>query len=290
MDFNRQQLVENINNLIQLRNMKVGEVEQAIGISTGYISRLSKAGNGSIPATDVVWNLARLFGVSTDSLISGDYSAGNDNLSVLRRFIAKLNVKTMEGNLDWYAVTTKYVNAVLTGEEPPFFLVGKTEKDNGTPYLLDEINENRKTYPFYGNRAIISAAAPQDCVWLTGDGFKTEMSGGKWLYLFRLCTDVETGTPAGSVETQYYEMYMSEWVTDGGFLGATAALTGKVSGQWVATQVFDTLRGGIVLEGAVKELYDLASQTAYDLKINPTVRSTIMDFLNDSNLGTEAAK
>ena len=83
---------------------------------------------------------------------------------------------------------------------------------------------------------------------------------------------------------------MSEWVTDGGFLGATAALTGKVSGQWVATQVFDTLRGGIVLEGAVKELYDLASQTAYDLKINPTVRSTIMDFLNDSNLGTEAAK
>ena len=44
MNFNRQQLVENINNLIQQKNMKVGEVEQAIGISTGYISRLSKAG------------------------------------------------------------------------------------------------------------------------------------------------------------------------------------------------------------------------------------------------------
>ena len=282
MNFNRQQLVENINNLIQQKNMKVGEVEQAIGISTGYISRLSKAGNESIPATDVVWKLARHFGVSTDSLISGDYSEGTDNLSVLRRFIMKLNVQTIDGILDWSAVSTKYVNAVLKGEEQLFFLVKETGNDRGVPRTEENFSEVNETYSFYKDRKIVSAAAPQDYAWMNGDGFKAKLPNGKWLYLFRMCVDLDTGTPAGGVETPYYEMYMTEWVTDGGFAGMSAALAGKASGHWRATPVFNTLGAGSVLEDAAKELYNIANQTAYDLKINAGVRSTIMDFLNDN--------
>lgn len=282
MNFNRQQLVENINNLIQQKNMKVGEVEQAVGISTGYISRLSKAGSESIPATDVVWKLARHFGVSTDSLISGDYSEGADNLSVLRRFITKLNVQTVDGILNWDAVSTKYVNAVLKGEEQLFFLVKETGNDRGVPRTEDDFSEVNETYSFYRDRRIVSTAAPQDYAWMTGDGFKTKLPSGKWIYLFRMCVDLDTGTTAGGVETPYFEMYMSEWVADGGIAGMSAALAGKVSGHWKSTQVFDTLGAGCALESVAKDLYDIANQTAYDLKINAGVRSTIMDFLKDN--------
>lgn len=41
-EFNRQRMMENVNELIKEKGLKVGEVESAIGVSTGYISRLTK--------------------------------------------------------------------------------------------------------------------------------------------------------------------------------------------------------------------------------------------------------
>lgn len=285
MEFKRQQLVENINTLIQQKNMKVGEVEQAIGISTGYISRLSKAGNESIPATDVVWKLARHLGVSTDALISGDFSDGTDNLSVLRRFIKKLTVRTIDGQLDWSPVTTQYVNAVLKGDESLFFLVKEKEKNYGVPSYPQEegFSEVNRTHAFYANRRIVSAASPLDFAWLTGDGFKAKLSDTRQLYLFPMCLTFDTGTPAGSIEQNYYEMYMLDWKPDTSFAGAAAVLTGQNAGRWVATQVYDTFKSSMTLDEESRDLYDIANQTAYDVKINAGVRNAIMDFLSDDS-------
>ena len=281
MEFDRQQLIENINTLIQQKNMRVGDIESAIGISTGYISRLSKEGSTSIPATDVVWKLARYLGVSTDALISGDYSQGRDNLSVLNRFIAKLIVQTEDGTIDWTPVTTKYVNAVLKGEEPSFFLVQEKEINHGVPHMEDEFSEATQTYAWYQNKKIVSQAAPLDYAWMTGDGFKATLKNGRVLYLFRMCASIDTGTLAGDVEEPYYEMYMQDWVEEKGFVGAAAKLSGTNAGHWHSQQVFDTLKGRDLLEEKTKELYNLASQSAYDLKINSGVKTAILDFLND---------
>ena len=283
MEFNRQQLVENINNLIQQKNMKVGEVEQAIGISTGYISRLSKASNESIPAADVVWKLARHFGVSTDALVCGDFSEGTDNLSVLRRFIKKLTVRTLDGILDWSPVTTQFVNAVLKGDEPLFFLVQEKEKNFGVPSYPaeDGFSEVNRTHAFYAHRKIVSAASPLDFAWLTGDGFKAKLSETRQLYLFPMCLTFDTGTPAGSIEQDYYEMYMLDWKPDTGLAGAAAVLSGQNPGRWVATQVYDTFKSSMTLDDESRELYNIANQAAYDVKINAGVKTAIMDFLND---------
>lgn len=284
MDFNRAQLVENIGNLIQQKNMKVGEVESAIGISTGYLSRLSKDGNSSIPATDVVWKLARHFGVSTDALISGDFSEGTDNISVLRRFLKKLTVKTAEGALDWVPVTTQYVNAVLKGDEPLFFLVTEKGKDMGVPNFSqdDQFSEANQTYSFYKNRKIVSAASPLDYAWLTGNGFKAKLNDKRWVWLFPMCVSFDSGTPAGTIEQDYYEMYMLDWKPAGGLAGAASVLTGDAAGHWDATQVFDTFKNSYApLCDDVKDLYVIADQTAYDVKINAQVKSAILDFLAD---------
>jgi len=286
MVFNRQQLMENISNLIQQKNMKVGEVEQAIGVSTGYLARLAKSSAESIPATDVVWKLARHFGVSTDALISADFSKGMGSMSILRRFIAKLNTQTMEGILDWVPITTKYVNAVLKGDEPLFFLVKEMEKDYGHPEMTDDHNETNSTYACYGNRKVVSAAAPQDYAWLTGDGFKAKVSDGNLIYLFRMCADLDTGTPAGSVEIPYYEMVMNKWIPNA-LSALSATVTGKQSGRWEAVPVYNTLGAGGPLEEATRELYSNANQIAYDLKINAAVKDTIMSFLNGDAGGTE---
>ncbi len=285
MDFNRQQLVENIGNLIQQKNMKVGEVESAIGISTGYLSRLSKEGNSSIPATDVTWKLAQHFGVSTDALIAGDFSNGTDNISVLKKFLKKLVVRTMEGKLDWIPVTTQYVNAVLRGDESLFFLVEEKEKDRGIPQYdaEEQFSEVNRTHSFYKTRRIVSAASPLDPAWMTGNGFKAKLNENRWIYLFPMRVSFDTGTPAGDVDADYYEMYMQEWVPTGGIVGAAAVISGENRpGKWVTTQMFDTFRDSYSpLKADVQEVYEVADRTAYDVKINAGVKTAIMDFLND---------
>ena len=42
MDYDKQKLMDNIYFLIQEREIKIGELENEIGVSTGYISRLNK--------------------------------------------------------------------------------------------------------------------------------------------------------------------------------------------------------------------------------------------------------
>ena len=281
MEFDRQKLIENINTLIQQKHMKVGEVEQAIGISTGYLSRLSKPSNESIPATDIVWKLARHFEVSTDALIAGDFSAGMDNVSVLKRFISKLTIQTMDGLLDWRPITSKYVNSVLQGKEPLFFLVKQTESDNGVPDMEFDFNSSSSTFAWYHNRRIASASAPEDPAWMLGNGYMTTLPNGNRLSLFHMCAEVDTATPGSTVELPYYEMYMEERIKDSGIAAAVAALQGNNSVSWNATQVFGTLGAGGELEEPARELYSFATQNAYDLKIETGVKSTIMSFLND---------
>ncbi len=284
MEFSRQQLIENISHLIQQQKLKVGDVEQAIGTSTGYLSRLSKAGNESIPAADVVWKLARHFGVSTDALISGDFSIGEDNLSVLKRFVAKLNVQTLEGALDWRPISTKYVNEVLKGQSSPFFLVRQTGSGRTAPRMPEDFSEAKATYPWYGNRKIVSAACPQEDAWMDGEGFRTLLPNGRWLYLFRMGADIETGTLEGTTEVLYYEMYLSDNSQAKSLADSLQMLSASVMGPELdlkAIQVFDTLRTGDELEIPVRELYSLAKQNAYDLKIEAGVKSTILSFLNE---------
>ena len=49
MEFDRARLMNNINTLIKDKNIKIGELENSIGISTGYLSKMSKADNESMP-------------------------------------------------------------------------------------------------------------------------------------------------------------------------------------------------------------------------------------------------
>ena len=104
-EFSRQRLVENISTLMQQQKLKVGEVEQRIGISTGYLSKMLKKDTVSAPSADTIWKLAKVFGVSTDMLIEGDFSGSNENIQYLRSFFSKLKSKTISDEIEWEAIT-----------------------------------------------------------------------------------------------------------------------------------------------------------------------------------------
>ena len=56
MDFDRTKLMTNITVLIKERGMRIGELENRVGISAGYISKMTKADNESMPGIDLIYN------------------------------------------------------------------------------------------------------------------------------------------------------------------------------------------------------------------------------------------
>ena len=69
-EFDIQRLMDNINSIIQQKNIKIGEMESDIGVSPGYISRLTKKGNGAATSADLIWKVAKYLGVSVDFLMA----------------------------------------------------------------------------------------------------------------------------------------------------------------------------------------------------------------------------
>ena len=68
MEFNKQTLFDNIAFLVKKHNLRIGELENASGVSPGYISRASKDG-GPTPGIEFILKIADKLNVTIDTLI-----------------------------------------------------------------------------------------------------------------------------------------------------------------------------------------------------------------------------
>lgn len=81
-------LHNNIQYLIKIQHLKVNEVENAIGVSIGYLSRMK---NKDIPVSKVI-SLANYFEVSLDDLVYGTYDETyiKDQIKALQKQLADI--------------------------------------------------------------------------------------------------------------------------------------------------------------------------------------------------------
>lgn len=100
-EFDNENLANNIAFLLKKNNMRVGELEHVLGISTGYISRTAKAGSNKKMSIDVVWKIAKLFEVDIDSLVSEDLTESRKNTELLVDFIERLYKDTEDNFFGW---------------------------------------------------------------------------------------------------------------------------------------------------------------------------------------------
>lgn len=98
--FNSNILFNNIAFLLKNSDKKVGELESASGVSTGYISRTSK-GSGANPSIEFVYSVAKFFDVGIDLLISVDLGKVTETELYISKFIDKLIRDTNSNKLDW---------------------------------------------------------------------------------------------------------------------------------------------------------------------------------------------
>lgn len=93
--------------------MPSDELEEKVGVSVGYFSRLSKTPD-TFPAIDVLSNLSHMMGISIDVLISIDLQRMGKNSRLLQAFIDKLKIDTVQGKLRWTVQPTVLASSKVT--------------------------------------------------------------------------------------------------------------------------------------------------------------------------------
>lgn len=100
-EFDNSLLISNVNYLAKKYGMRFGDLESALGLSAGYISRTAKPDSKKRMSIDVVWKIARLFEIELNSLIGRDLSIPEHGIDILVRFIEKLTTKTIASEIMW---------------------------------------------------------------------------------------------------------------------------------------------------------------------------------------------
>lgn len=100
-EFDNSCLISNIDYLAKKIGMRYGDLEKALGLSAGYISRTAKADSKKKLSIDVVWKIAKLFEVDMNSLLERDLSDQESNTALVGTFIDRLTEQTKLGEIEW---------------------------------------------------------------------------------------------------------------------------------------------------------------------------------------------
>lgn len=123
-DFNNTFLIKNINYLLNMHKLSIGDLENALCLSAGYISRTAKKDSKKKMSIDVVWKISKIFDIDIYSLISRDLSMPKKGIDLIADFVDKLINDTMKGDVCWeneggYAcyLNQKYIDIGLIKEK-----------------------------------------------------------------------------------------------------------------------------------------------------------------------------
>lgn len=181
MKFNKQLMLDNIAYLLKETGKKIGELETESGVSTGYISRISKDGNTK-PGIDFIMNVADSLNVSINTLLNIDLTEMTPNEKYLLSFLKKLNKDTIDDKLDWNRESADQLNRAESDRN----------EDTGHPLLSVETfyEESQTEYPEEVTRVVFVSNSFDCRTSIHGACFNLRLKNGSILYLMNISKSV----------------------------------------------------------------------------------------------------
>lgn len=278
LEFSRQKLAENIMALIQQKKLRIGEVEQQIGISTGYLTKMLKKETDSAPSTDIIWRLSKVLGVSTDMLIEGDFSKATDNLQYMRKFLYRLQSLTDTNELEWDRISISDVNEALRSESPSLPIIVTMDKATNAEAKTTYYQGNEVSASIHGKNKIHSVGVDAEPAWVTNSGFMTNLGNGTDVYIFPMCCSVRVDEEGNYEDVDYFDIYFGSWRIPDGYENCDNVPDEAYVRHF--EPVCNTFNTAQNLSGEVAALYQSILRHDYDLKISSSVRNTIARFLS----------
>ena len=180
-EFNKQLMLDNIAYLLKETGKKIGELETESGVSTGYISRISKEGNTK-PGIEFIMNVADSLNVSINTLLNVDLIAMTPNERYLLSFLKKLNKDTINDKLDWNRESAEQLNRVEID----------INRNSAHPLLSYETfyEEGEGDYPNEVSRVVLVSRSFGCKTAINGDCFNLRLKNGSVLYLMNISKSV----------------------------------------------------------------------------------------------------
>lgn len=139
-DFDNTILINNIVYLTRRYNMRLGDLEAALGISAGYISRTAKTDSKKKLSIDIVWKIAVFFEIDIKYLIETDLNVPDTNTELVNKFLDKLTEKTQKNEIEWVPN-----GGVLRFLDNKFYDMGLiTNEDDISVYHPNHLNQQLK--------------------------------------------------------------------------------------------------------------------------------------------------
>jgi len=265
MSYDKARLAANIRFKLKALGKKYSDLDDAIGKSTGYTAKIFSEENSSNPSIETVESIANYLGTTVMSLIYSYYDTMTSSELYLDNFIAKLLLRTLEGELDWERQTALQVEASCRKDVSPFYASIEIERiyHSGDPLETDD----------YECLYYKSLAFPDAKLSFKGDIYSLTLKYPvSKLFLFKINYSEElVSIPVEDISSSYgvpdwYEMVM--FVTGKKPTLLTCTGTGRQS----------------PLNDRVKELYDCVTDFTMNTRVTPDIKSIIDEFLNQSPL------
>lgn len=140
----KEKLIENIRELLKMRGIKIGDLEQRIGVSPGYFSRILKEGR-DIPIEHIV-TVAEMLQVSIDNLLFGDFLPRYNRIKKVCEYLDKLIVESMNGKIKWKKGSVDEFEAEESDISMPFevFLTCNKNYEKIRNYYRGKCQDNRE--------------------------------------------------------------------------------------------------------------------------------------------------
>lgn len=139
MKFDKKIFIDNLDYYMNKELIKSSELEQKAGVSKGYISRIKKADNKSVPGIDFLLVASSMFGITVESLCMINYMLCTENEKYYVDLFNNLITRTIEKNILWKHITFKQLvdkiynksDEGMIIEREPSLLFGVSEVWNG---------------------------------------------------------------------------------------------------------------------------------------------------------------
>ena len=117
MAYSKSLFINNVYFLAKARDVKIGELETACGVSAGYLARLRQAEKNSAVGADFLLAAAEYLNVSVDALLTFDFPRASDAEIDLHRYLEKLTRETRSRKLLWQEDLAGYPDTLLYDEK-----------------------------------------------------------------------------------------------------------------------------------------------------------------------------
>ena len=237
-------ILSNVFYLIGKLDLRVGEVEEQIGVSTGYLSRLNKDDKSTKISLDLVFSLSEVLGVPLDMLCSVDMAASTPNDLKAIRFVEQLAKETSLGSRRWDKESLRQLSEIRV------FANGNTD------------------HPLYksnhaGDACFNSSFAIKNGTRVINDMFSTNIGNDNWVYVVNVHYPDEKGSD--------FEVYMCQYENDtydGYHCIEVHPVCASAPGEETG------------LSSALRKLYSAVAEVNQHVQFNNYVLTAIDEYLN----------